>query len=69
MDAMADKVAQGMAVARAMEDTVDEIGRVCQGENIDCHFAKGGTLTVATKPFEVKKMQEQIAEYHKIGFL
>jgi glycine/D-amino acid oxidase-like deaminating enzyme len=61
-------VAQGMAVARAMEDTVDEIGRVCQGENIDCHFAKGGTLTIATKPFEVKKMQAQIAAYHSLGF-
>lgn len=63
-----DTVAQGMLVARAMEDTVDEIGRVCQAENIDCHFAKGGTLTVATKPFEVKKMQAQVAEYYNIGF-
>lgn len=63
-----DKVSQGMAIARAMEDTVDEIGRVCQGENIDCHFAKGGTLTVATKQFEVEKMQAQLDVYRQAGF-
>ena len=61
-------IEKGMAVARAMEETVDEIGRVCQGENIDCHFAKGGTLTVATRPFEVERMQAKVAERHKAGF-
>ncbi|HKI75145.1 MAG TPA: FAD-dependent oxidoreductase, partial [Pseudomonadales bacterium] len=44
-------VPKALAVARAMQDTVDEVGRVCQAENIDCHYAKGGTLTVATTPF------------------
>jgi glycine/D-amino acid oxidase-like deaminating enzyme len=61
-------LADGMAIAHAMEDTVDEIGRVCQGENIDCHFAKGGTLTIARKPFEVKKMQALVAERRSLGF-
>ncbi|HIG39438.1 MAG: FAD-dependent oxidoreductase [bacterium] len=63
-----EMAAQGLSIARAMQDTVDEIGRVCQGENIDCHYAKGGTLTIATKPFEIKQMQALVAERHKIGF-
>jgi glycine/D-amino acid oxidase-like deaminating enzyme len=62
------KVESGMAIARAMEDTVDEIGRVCQAENIDCHFAKGGTLTVATRPFDVDELQRHLAAYYKAGF-
>jgi len=63
-----DQVSAGMAIARAMEDTVDEIGRVCQAENIDCHFAKGGTLTVATRHFDVDQMQANLAVYRKAGF-
>ena len=60
--------AKGLVIARALQETVDEIGRVCQAENIDCHYAKGGTLTVATKPFEVEQMQTLVAERHKLGF-
>ena len=58
----------GMAIARAMEDTVDEIGRVCQAENIDCHFAKGGTLTIATRPFDVEEYKAGIEHYYRLGF-
>ena len=39
----------GIALQRAMFDSVDEIGRVCEQESIDCHFAKGGNITVATE--------------------
>lgn len=60
--------AKGMAIARAMQDTVDEVGRVCQAENIDCHYTKGGTLTVATKRFEVERMQERLRMLHQAGF-
>ncbi len=59
---------KGMAIARAMQNTVDEIGRVCQAENIDCHYAKGGTLTVATKPFDVALMKKRLSERQKVGF-
>ena len=44
---------RGVTLARALFDTVDEVGRVCQAENIDAHYAKGGTLNVATIPFQV----------------
>ena len=29
-------------------ETVDEVGRVCQREGIDCHWAKGGKLVFAS---------------------
>src|SRR5262245_59123058 len=31
---------RGVDLARALFDTVDEVGRVCQAENIDAHYAK-----------------------------
>lgn len=57
----------GLAVARAMQETVDEVGRVSQAENIDCHYAKGGTLTVATTPFHADALQKQIAHRRHVG--
>ena len=59
---------KGLAIARAMEDTVDEVGRISQAENIDCHFAKGGTLTIATKGFRVEAAQRRVKFLHSIGF-
>lgn len=59
---------QGVELLRAMHDTVDEVGRVCQAENIDCHYAKGGTLNVATLPFRVQQLQDHVAEMHALGF-
>ena len=35
---------RGVALKRALFDTVDEVGRVSQAEDIDCHYARGGTL-------------------------
>ena len=47
----------GTRILRAMMATVDEVSRVCQAENIDCHFAKGGTLAVAYAPFTARRLQ------------
>jgi glycine/D-amino acid oxidase-like deaminating enzyme len=41
----------------AMEATVDEVGRVAHIEGIDCHFAKGGTVTLARTPVQVKRAE------------
>ena len=57
----------GARLVRAMMNTVDEVGRVCQAENIDCHYAKGGTLSVAHAPFAVPRLQRQVAEYAAYG--
>jgi len=57
----------GLELLHAMHDTVDEVGRVCQAENIDCHYAKGGTLTVATRPFQVEAMRQHVSDFHALG--
>lgn len=59
---------QGVALLKAMHETVDEVGRVCQAENIDAHYAKGGTLTVATLPFRVESLQARVKQFHELGF-
>lgn len=59
---------RGLALQRALFDTVDEVGRVSQAENIDCHFARGGTLRIATAPFMVERHRREIDELHALGF-
>ncbi len=59
---------EGIRLQRALHDTVDEIGRVCQSENIDCHFAKGGTLNVAGTTEVAKRHREWVTFLQSIGF-
>ena len=58
----------GGRLLRAMMATVDEVGRVCQAENIDCHYAKGGTLDVAHAPFAASHLQREVEAYAERGF-
>ena len=53
----------GTRVLRSMMATVDEFARICQAENIDCHYAKGGTLAVAYAPFTVRRLQAEAEAY------
>lgn len=39
--------AAALALQAALQDTVDEVGRVAGAEGIDCGYAKGGTLSLA----------------------
>ncbi len=41
----------------AMVDTVDEVGRAARADGIDCDYAKGGTLTLATNPAHVERIR------------
>jgi len=59
---------RGVTLARALFDTVDEVGRVCQAENIDAHYAKGGTLNVATIPFQVPYLKRHLEQLYRAGF-
>jgi len=59
---------RGLALARALFETVDEVGRVCQAENIDAHYAKGGSLNVATLPFRADAMRREVDRLHALGF-
>ncbi len=58
----------GMRLHREMFNTVDEVGRICQAEDIDCHYAKGGWLQVAQLPFHARQLQEWVAARHALGF-
>jgi len=63
--------ARGAAVARlqhAMFDTVDEIGRVCEREAIDCHWARGGNVTLATVPPHRDLLRADLAFWRDLGF-
>jgi len=59
---------KALTIARSMQEAVDEIGAFCQAENVDAHYDKGGTLTVATRAFEAEQMQAKVKKYHQAGF-
>ena len=54
--ALARRHGRGPAIAmhRAMQDTVDEVGRVAAAEGIDCDFAKGGTVVLARSALQLR---------------
>ncbi len=51
----------------AMNDTVDEIGRVAAAEQIDCHYAKGGTLSLARTPAQLSRLQAYLDDEKSWG--
>jgi len=63
--------AEGTAGVRALEaalrDTVDEVGRVCVAESIDCDFVKGGRLSVATTPSQLARLRGGLAAIREWG--
>ena len=69
-----DKIARrygrdaAVAMQRAMFDTVDEVGRQLNEENIDAHFVKGGMLAFATTRAHVARLQDEVAEERAWGF-
>ena len=65
------KGAGGVAGVRALEaelrSTVDEVGRVCEAESIDCDFVKGGRLSVATSSSQLARLREGLAALREWG--
>ncbi|MHB1596482.1 MAG: NAD(P)/FAD-dependent oxidoreductase [Streptosporangiaceae bacterium] len=57
-----------VAMYRAMQQTVDEVGAVAAGEGIDCHWAKGGTVIYARTPVQMQRAREEIDEARLFGF-
>lgn len=55
------------ALQAAMIATVGEVGRVAGAEGIDCHFHKGGTLTLATNPAHSARLHAQLDEARRFG--
>ena len=60
--------AAGIRLQRALFDTVAEIGRICEDEGIDCHWAGGGNVTFATTPAQLDLLREEVAHWHELGF-
>jgi len=56
------------AMYRAMQATVDEVGRVTAAEGIDCHYAKGGTVEFARSEVQLERAAEDVAESRSFGF-
>jgi glycine/D-amino acid oxidase-like deaminating enzyme len=52
-DAAADAMYAGLASA------VDEVGTVASAEGIDCHYAKGGTISLARSPAQLKRVRSE----------
>src|SRR6202044_1743475 len=50
------------------QGSVDEVGRVAADEGIDCHFAKGGTVTLARSPAQLSRAQAEVEEAREFGF-
>ena len=61
----------GKAGVRALEaelrSTVDEVGRVCEAESIDCDFLRGGRLSVATSPTQLARLRAALAALREWG--
>ena len=57
-----------IAQHRAMQQTVDEVGRVAAAEGIDCHWAKGGTVQLARSSSQLERAREEVAEGRAYGF-
>jgi glycine/D-amino acid oxidase-like deaminating enzyme len=53
---------------RAIFSSIDEIGRVCVEEGIDADFKKGGTVTFASNPAQVSRLQERLKSEAAWGF-
>ena len=52
--------AAALDLQAAMVETVDEVGRVAAAEGIDCGYAKGGTLTLASAPAHVDRVRAHV---------
>jgi glycine/D-amino acid oxidase-like deaminating enzyme len=56
-----------LALRRAMNETVDEIGRVVAAEGIDCHWSPGGTLTLARDEIQLRRVRAEVDDDEKFG--
>ncbi len=69
LDALARHHGHDAAVAmrRAMEDTVAEVGRTSSAEGIDCHFERGGTIVGATNAAQLDRLRSDVRAAHRFG--
>ena len=59
---------QARRMQTAMNQTVIDVERFINDNQIDCDWARGGTLTVATNPAHQGRLGQQAAMFAKFGF-
>jgi glycine/D-amino acid oxidase-like deaminating enzyme len=57
-----------VAMQRAMFATLDEIECALATEDIDCDWARGGTVSVATIPAHVRRLRSELKHHRAWGF-
>jgi glycine/D-amino acid oxidase-like deaminating enzyme len=57
-----------LALERAIQATVDEVGKVAAAEAIECSFHKGGTLTIAQTPRQLENVRAEVEWDRMWGF-
>ncbi len=60
-------LARVQAMHDAMRASVDEVGRVAAEEGLDIGFAKGGTITLARSPAQLRSAQHEVEEARRWG--
>ena len=60
--------AEALRLARLVFDSVDEIGRVLNDENIEADYAKGGTIYLARNAPQERRMRDEIDHVRSQGF-
>jgi glycine/D-amino acid oxidase-like deaminating enzyme len=70
LDAIARQSSREAAIAmqRAMNATVDEVGSVAAAERLDIDWAKSGTLILARTAMQQTRLQAEVAHDHEWGF-
>ena len=59
---------QAIAMQHALNDAVDEIGRVAAAEDIDIHYAKGGIISAARNQAQWVRAQREVEHARSWGF-
>ncbi|WP_432510590.1 NAD(P)/FAD-dependent oxidoreductase [Kineococcus sp. SYSU DK001] len=59
--------AAARALRAAMRGTLDEVERFVRAEDVDCHFARGGTVVVARNPAQLARATAEVAADERAG--
>jgi glycine/D-amino acid oxidase-like deaminating enzyme len=65
--AVSDRAA-ATRLQRTMNDTVGEVGRVVAAEGIDCHWAHGGTVSLARSDLQAARLRAHNEHLRSYGF-
>jgi glycine/D-amino acid oxidase-like deaminating enzyme len=56
-----------LALVREMFATVDEVGRVCEVEGLECDWSKGGTVRLARNKAQLTRARAEVEHHHECG--